>query len=1062
MSDELEEIWALYADDGGQSLDAVEAALRTLRRNAWDAEAIGGLFRAMHTFKGNSRILGLTTIESCAHVAEDLVGLVRDEGAKVDGELLDLMLEAADALRGMMEKTIVTRRDAEESVCADILLRMKDKYARLKEAGVAFGVHMGEGPTGISDVESGEQESFQTAVIFSPPEAKPADDPMYLEMFLDMARDALDAMREALTSRDEGTGNYGEALYNAASPLHDAAVRISIDEWPELTKELMSAGGGVDRAGALLDRLSELFEKDLARLQGAPVKISETSDSLVQDGADFPRELEPLLDGLSQAAQAFPCEDESVGENIRRFAMAIQEWAARLGYQRIAETSAQLPDAASNLDEFERLMFALYEDLILVEEMEAIGNPSAELQVAATTPLGAWCAARTPATLAALRTALSNPAGEEVDWARMAELLRRVYRACCFQRHETAGHVVIALVDLAARVHAGEMSPDPPLMRVLASFVDAAKPLFGATNSDVASSAEAMAGLLREAREVTEALNGAPSIALIEEQLGLPQSFRGVLSSESATVATLALKTGSRFYIIRADIERHSELAEGFIEWIGAAGALIGSVTVFDRDATLFDFLIASALDSQAIGEGLTALDPTGAVLRLEMALGRSGGDPDMDDGESEAPSKVQDGQFFESSAPSMKMLESIGEIVTGHATVRQILAGCGETDVVGLIDAAMRASGGDWSAARDAVRRQVQDWQENIERLVQLESQLSNRLDQLQEEAVSARARPASGLLKALVSHGEDFARRLSRFVRFKVSGQTESIDIDLLEQFSEPLRSLISFVLAESIEPSAARIAAGKAACAEVQIRLARHEDRIVATIEDDGAGVDTAKLQARIQRPAGSGSPKSSSGVSGHEGQGVDFALMLRGLRLSGGELAIANSTLGGVRFDVTLPLTMAVLDGMVVRVGAIMYVVPIHAIQRIVHSGDADLMRFSAANGGTMLKLERNDVIPVRFLSGAGGDDEDADQRLRPLPPANDNAETGDLKHLFVVTGSRDQRIALSIDELIGQQLVLIRPMKGYLSAIRDVMGCALLGNGGVGMVLDPARLTNCAS
>nr|WP_255679792.1 chemotaxis protein CheW [Methylocystis sp. WRRC1] len=149
-------------------------------------------------------------------------------------------------------------------------------------------------------------------------------------------------------------------------------------------------------------------------------------------------------------------------------------------------------------------------------------------------------------------------------------------------------------------------------------------------------------------------------------------------------------------------------------------------------------------------------------------------------------------------------------------------------------------------------------------------------------------------------------------------------------------------------------------------------------------------------------------------------------------------------------------------MVVRVGAIMYVVPIHAIQRIVHSGDADLMRFSAANGGTMLKLERNDVIPVRFLSGAGGDDEDADQRLRPLPPANDNAETGDLKHLFVVTGSRDQRIALSIDELIGQQLVLIRPMKGYLSAIRDVMGCALLGNGGVGMVLDPARLTNCAS
>ena len=80
MSDEMNEIWQLFADEGGQSLDAVEEILLFVKENPTGQADIAGLFRAMHTFKGNSRVLGLGVIESRAHLAEDLIGLVRDDG----------------------------------------------------------------------------------------------------------------------------------------------------------------------------------------------------------------------------------------------------------------------------------------------------------------------------------------------------------------------------------------------------------------------------------------------------------------------------------------------------------------------------------------------------------------------------------------------------------------------------------------------------------------------------------------------------------------------------------------------------------------------------------------------------------------------------------------------------------------------------------------------------------------------------------------------------------------------------------------------------------------------
>ena len=156
----------------------------------------------------------------------------------------------------------------------------------------------------------------------------------------------------------------------------------------------------------------------------------------------------------------------------------------------------------------------------------------------------------------------------------------------------------------------------------------------------------------------------------------------------------------------------------------------------------------------------------------------------------------------------------------------------------------------------------------------------------------------------------------------------------------------------------------------------------------------------------------------------------------------------------------------LDGMVVRVGEVMYIVPIDSIQRIVHSVASDLMRISAEERRYMLKLAQDDVLPVQFLmksdhaDGAGDPDPFA---MAPVTAETANAGRrdvdGEQKYLFVVAGKSKRRVALSVDELIGQQTVMIRPLLGYLCGIRGVTGCALLGSGGVGLVLDMRLLSS---
>ncbi len=642
-----------------------------------------------------------------------------------------------------------------------------------------------------------------------------------------------------------------------------------------------------------------------------------------------------------------------------------------------------------------------------------------------------WCADQAFDTLIELGQALEemrkHPAAG-VGCDGVIELLRLICYACRYYGMETAAHLSMSLIDLFARARDDGTPPDPILLSIARTFSADLELLFDTVGNGGTPDMAMIEKLFEEAANAAFTASGGISSTVIESRLGLPKSFRKVLTPESLKAAVAAMNRGERFYIVRAALNSDEQAAAKFLEWINTgAASVISNVTVFDGAGTLFDFLLATPLNESQLAESLAVLDPTRAALKIEMVL--SSGQRFHGPGQTLEQSGSADAASAMRTAANQDlmpsdMLEGIGEIVTGQAMIYRMLADLAAEDIVRTVEAELLKAGGQWSKAQATVRLALESITGRIEKAYQAEAQLSSQLERLQEEAIAVRARPATLLTKPLEAFAETVARENGREIDLGISGEDLVLDHAMLEELKPHLRTLIAFCAAQSIEQPDCRASAGKGHRGKIRLALVRSDERVLATLDDDGAGLKAV--------------PEGKADAL--------FAETRTALRSRGGGLRIESPADGGIRFHVSLPMAMVVLDGMVVRVAGFRYVIPLEAIQRIVHSSVDDVMRVSA-EGRQMLKLGHDDVLPVHLLTAAAGG-----------AFLQQNA-SDDQRSLFVVVGKRSQRVALMVDELMGQQLVLIRPLRGYLTGIRGVTGCALLGGGEVGMVLDIGRLLN---
>jgi two-component system chemotaxis sensor kinase CheA len=296
------------------------------------------------------------------------------------------------------------------------------------------------------------------------------------------------------------------------------------------------------------------------------------------------------------------------------------------------------------------------------------------------------------------------------------------------------------------------------------------------------------------------------------------------------------------------------------------------------------------------------------------------------------------------------------------------------------------------------------------------------------------------------------DLARQSGKQIAFAVEGEETELDRKVVEDITDPLMHMVRNSVDHGIESAAVRAAAGKPAVARITLR-ARHEGGgFVVVVADDGGGLATERIRARaiaqglidadtalaaseihnlIFRPGFS----TAETVSAISGRGVGMDVVRRNIEALRGRVEIQSSSGAGATFTIRVPLTLAILEGLLVRVGQERFVLPTFAVRESLRPMREQV---HPVHGRPQMIRVRSTLVPlvdlgVLFEVATGG-----------RPPE---------ERTVVVIEDAGRAVGLIVDELLGKQEVVIKTLGEPFASVRGVAGGAILGDGRVGLILD---------
>ncbi|HEX4052186.1 MAG TPA: chemotaxis protein CheA [Steroidobacteraceae bacterium] len=335
--------------------------------------------------------------------------------------------------------------------------------------------------------------------------------------------------------------------------------------------------------------------------------------------------------------------------------------------------------------------------------------------------------------------------------------------------------------------------------------------------------------------------------------------------------------------------------------------------------------------------------------------------------------------------------------------------------------------------------------------------AQLERNVRELQESVMRVRMVPITFVFSRFPRMVRDLSQRLGKLIDLRLLGGETELDKTVLEKIGDPLVHLVRNSIDHGIESPAQRRAAGKSERGQLQMHAYHRGSNIMVEVLDDGAGLNRERILAKARERGLIGADVQPGAqqideliflpgfstldqVTDVSGRGVGMDVVRRNVESLGGGIEV-NSTPGqGARFVITLPLTLAIIDGQTVAVGEESYIVPLTAI---VESLQAARHRIQHIVGHGEVIVFRGEYLPVlRLGQQFGAHDRDA---------AADNG-------LLMVVEGEGRRVALLVDELLGQQQVVVKTLDTNYGHVEGIAGATILGNGSVALILDVASLT----
>lgn len=333
--------------------------------------------------------------------------------------------------------------------------------------------------------------------------------------------------------------------------------------------------------------------------------------------------------------------------------------------------------------------------------------------------------------------------------------------------------------------------------------------------------------------------------------------------------------------------------------------------------------------------------------------------------------------------------------------------------------------------------------------------SLLQRNARDLQEAVMSIRMVQMDYVFSRFPRLVRDVCGKLGKQVELVTEGKSTELDKGLIERIIDPLTHLVRNSMDHGIEMPDVREAAGKPTKGVLTLSAKHQGGNIVIEVSDDGAGLNREKLLAKARKNGLDVSDSMSDDevwqlifapgfstaeqVSDISGRGVGMDVVRRNINAMGGHVEIMSRTGQGTTTRIVLPLTLAILDGMSVRVGSEMFILPLGVVNELLQPAKADLYRMA---GDDILLKVREEYLPVVSL-----------QEAMKVP-----GEPRDITDCIAVIVQGDgMRYALLIDEPVGQQQVVVKNLESNYRKVPGVSAATILGDGRVALILDVADL-----
>lgn len=349
-----------------------------------------------------------------------------------------------------------------------------------------------------------------------------------------------------------------------------------------------------------------------------------------------------------------------------------------------------------------------------------------------------------------------------------------------------------------------------------------------------------------------------------------------------------------------------------------------------------------------------------------------------------------------------------------------------------------------------------------NLDNFLKATRQLRKLTDDLQDIVMSLRMVPVSGVFQKMNRIVRDMKQKLKKDVRLTIIGENTEVDKSIVDSIGDPIMHIVRNSMDHGIEDSVEeRIAAGKNPQGEITLSASHTTNEVIIAIKDDGRGVNTAGVLAKAKKNGILTKPENeytqkeilalllapgfstNEVVTEYSGRGVGMDVVKKNVETIGGTVTVTSELGKGMCTTLKIPLTMAIVDGMEIAVGKSVFTIPIANIRQ----------SFKVKNEEVIYDTEGNEIIkcmnqfyPIIRI-----------HNLYNIETEITNIEDG----ILVWVESGDKSYCLFVDDLLGEQQVVVKPLPVYLNSfnIKDlgISGCTILGDGNISIILDVLNL-----